>query len=266
MSIHSKLKSLHRHYKKLWKKSNSIYLVTGADSSHYKSLFQFLSNLQLRIESDRRFKVIAWDLGLEKEQANSINEHFKDLVQLKKFPFDQYPEWLNIKVRAGEYAWKAQLIQLSLLSNHKLPDYLIWMDSGNLITESIEPLIDYLDQWLIYSPFARGTIGEWTYPATLEFLKNQIDPALVENFRIRNGACFGFQTKSSDVQKFISEFARLSLIRECIAPTGSSRENHRQDQSLFSILYYGFMQKHFGLNLMPKSDEYIGFTIHNDID
>lgn len=266
MSIRSKLKGLHRRYKKLWKKPNPIYLVTGADSSHFKSLLQFLSNLQLELKSDRRFKVFAWDLGLEEGQIELINEKFNGFVSLQRFPFEKYPDWLNIKVKAGEYAWKAQLIQLSLPSDHQWPNHLIWMDSGNLLIENIEPLIDYLDQWLIYSPFARGTIGEWTYPATLEFLKNQIDPKLVSSMRIRNGACFGFKTKNSDVQKFISEFARLSLVRECIAPIGSSRENHRQDQSLFSILYYQFMQKRFGLRPMPRSDEYIGFTIHNDID
>ena len=266
MSIYSKLKGLHRRFRKLWKKTNSIYFVTGADSSHFRSLLQFLGNLQLTLVSDKRFKVIAWDLGLEKEQIELINKQFKGFVSLQRFPFEKYPDWLNIKVKAGEYAWKAQLIQLSLPSDHQWPNHLIWMDSGNLLIENIEPLIDHLDQWLIYSPFARGTIGEWTYPTTLSFLKNQIDPELVSNMRIRNGACFGFKTKNLDVQKFINEFAKLSLIRECIAPMGSSRENHRQDQSLFSILYYQFMQKHFGLGPMSRSDEYIGFTIHNDID
>lgn len=266
MSIHSRLKSLHRRYKKLWKKPNSIYLVTGADSSHYKSLLQLLSNLQLELKSDRRFKVVAWDLGLEKEQVEFINLQFKSFATLQKFSFEDFPEWLDIKVKAGEYAWKAQLIQLSLSSDHQWPNHLIWMDSGNLITEEIDSLIDFIDDWLIYSPFARGTIGEWTHPATLIFLKNKIDPELISKMRIRNGACFGFKTKNLDVKKFINEFARLSLVRECIAPTGSSRENHRQDQSLFSILYYQFTQKHFGLSPIPRSDEYIGFTTHNDID
>ena len=266
MSIHTKLKRLYRYYKKIRKKPNSIYLITGADSSHFKSLLQFLGNLQLKLGNDRRFKVLAWDLGLEKVQIEIINERFKDYVSLQRFPFEKYPDWLNIKINAGEYAWKAQLIQLSLPKNHQPPNYLIWMDSGNLITENIEPLIDFLDDWRLYSPFARGTIGEWTHPATLAFINNQINSEFVSNMRIRNGACLGFKTKNLEVRNFINEFARLSLIRECIAPTGSSRENHRQDQSLFSILYYQFMQKHFGLRPMPRSDEYIGFTIHNDID
>ena len=95
MSIYSKLKGLHRRFRKLWKKTNSIYFVTGADSSHFRSLLQFLGNLQLTLVSDKRFKVIAWDLGLEKEQIELINKQFKGFVSLQRFPFEKYPDWLK---------------------------------------------------------------------------------------------------------------------------------------------------------------------------
>jgi hypothetical protein len=65
----------------------------------------------------------------------------------------------------------------------------------------------------------------------------------------------------------------LACIKECIAPHGSSRENHRQDQAVFTVLYYNYH-----LAQLPKKDNmvvnrelfaylignYIGYSIHND--
>ena len=81
-------------------------------------------------------------------------------------------------------------------------------------------------------------------------------------FANRNGAMFGFHLTNPDVQNFIQEFYQCALTKECIAPEGSSRENHRQDQAVFTILYYYFIHKH-GL---PYEDQYFGIQIHNDID
>ena len=68
---------------------------------------------------------------------------------------------------------------------------------------------------------------------------------------------------------------KYSLIQECIAPQGSSRENHRQDQSILSILKYQNKQKiyspkmklNFGIkvNQNPGIKIYISDSFENEL-
>jgi hypothetical protein len=75
----------------------------------------------------------------------------------------------------------------------------------------------------------------------------------------RNGAVLGFNLDDPDIIEFIKEYTTLACIKECIAPEGSSRENHRQDQSLFTILYYQYTNN-------KLLDRELYMSIHNDID
>ena len=77
----------------------------------------------------------------------------------------------------------------------------------------------------------------------------------------RNAACLGFNTKNDIVKGFITEFYNYSCIKECIAPEGSNRFNHRQDQAILTILYYKYKW-----NTSVDGTKYIGHSIHNDID
>jgi len=82
-----------------------------------------------------------------------------------------------------------------------------------------------------------------------------------KNHRNRNGACLGFNTKEDVVKGFITEFYNYSRIKKCIAPEGSSRKNHRQDQSIFTLLFYRYQMNH-----ELYGNKYNGYSIHNDVD
>lgn len=41
-------------------------------------------------------------------------------------------------------------------------------------------------------------------------------------------------------QDLIREWKDLSLIKDCITPEGLNRENHRPDQSIWSLLFYKY--------------------------
>lgn len=59
---------------------------------------------------------------------------------------------------------------------------------------------------------------------------------------------------------FLEEWAQLSLNQDIIAPKNSSRKNHRQDQSILTMLIY----KNGLNNLITKTFKIFGITIHND--
>jgi hypothetical protein len=51
----------------------------------------------------------------------------------------------------------------------------------------------------------------------------------------RNGAILGFDVRKQEVQDLLKTFADLAAIRDCLAPPGSDRSNHRQDQALAKL-------------------------------
>ena len=64
-----------------------------------------------------------------------------------------------------------------------------------------------------------------------------------------NGAIVGLQTCS----RLLWEWAQCASIKACIAPPGSSRGNHRQDQSALTLLLYRVL----GIRSMPRN---VGFA------
>jgi hypothetical protein len=141
--------------------------------------------------------------------------------------------------------------------------YLLWCDAGNMIQPifNFKLLGELLDMYKVYSTTSSGNVRRWTHPKVLEKFGIE-DNSPILNIQNKNGAIFAFNLKCKESREFIDTFANLSSKKEYIAPPGSDRSNHRQDQALFTILYYCFCQR-YGIHY---SDMYLGITIHNDCD
>lgn len=231
--------------------NQKIILITGCSSNHYKSLLQFINSFK---KYENEIKLIIYDLGLSQSELLFLRNSFN--YEVNCFNYSKYPPFVNIKINAGEYAWKPILINEVFEKNRN--SIIIWMDSGNLFQSDLNDLVCTIKNNKIYSPSSSGTIKDWTHPKTLKFMKFDDNFSL----RNRNGACVGFDCTTDWVEELIKEWTGCSLIKECIAPDGSSRKNHRQDQSLLTILYYKYHKEH----KFEIINEYIGFTIHNDIE
>ena len=84
-------------------------------------------------------------------------------------------------------------------------------------------------------PRSSGTVREWTHkgmlkamPPTEEFLDKPN----------RKGGVVLFDTRRAGVLKLLQCWTDCALDKNCIAPEGSSRKNHRQDQAALTILVY----------------------------
>jgi hypothetical protein len=243
-----------------------LKLVSAADQTHFLSLLQLLCSIKRTKKIVGDIEVEIWDLGLVESQIEFLKRYFGDMVSLRKFEFEHYPPWMDVKINAGEYAWKPNIIELSLTSTEETrsADCLIWIDAGNIIDMNIVGIHNFLEKGLLYSPTSSGVVSDWTHQKTIEYDGRSYwrNYEIFKNFPCRNGAVLGFNIKNDLVKKFVALFAKLSREKACIAPSGSSRLNHRQDQSLFTLLYYEFVLA----NATPVVNEYYGFTIHNDID
>jgi len=233
-------------------------IVTGASQNHVKSLNQFIESVYPYQEHIQN--LIIYNLGINDSDWESIkimtkSKNIENTI-FKAFDYNRYPKWYDINVNAGEYAWKSAIIMeiYSLFPN----TILFWMDAGNKITGDLVPLINDVKINGLYSGPTGGDIKKWTHANTLEILQ-PVNITLMN----RNGACIGFDLSKSWVQNFITEFAEYCSNKDCIAPKGSSRKNHRQDQAILTILYYKYQDI---WNFKMSNFKFKCYTIHNDID
>ena len=208
------------------KNNHDMIIITGADSSHFKSLCQFLSSL---LKHESNITVITYDLGLDQQEVEHINKLFPK-IETRKFNFESYPDYFNIKKNAGEYAWKP-VIFCDVLEEFKT--HVCWMDAGNLVTAPLTILRKITYQIGLYSPQSSGTIGEWTHPNCFQYLNGETNLLAERNL---NGACISMIYSNDLALKIARAWKACALTKDCIAPVGSNRSNHRQDQSVLSIL------------------------------
>jgi len=219
-----------------------VVFVTAASSNHFKSACQFLGTIKNQ-------NVIFYDIGLTQTEADDLKNRFQ--IDYRMFPFEKYPDFVSLSAQdAGAYAWKPIIISDVYPEIH---DILIWCDSGNKVTDA-SALIRCIQTHSVYTPTSSGTLSRWTHPTALAGLGV---PKSWYGFAMRNAACVGF-TKGVYAESFISEWKALALNKEISLPLGANRSNHRWDQSILTFLYYKYR--------VPRYDDYVGFSIHNDID
>lgn len=228
---------------------HQLVVVTGADSSHYKSLCQFLASL---FSYEPEIKVIVFDLGLADSARQYLKETFPK-AEMRLFDYSRYPDYFNIAVNAGEYAWKPVILHNIL---HEFKCCVCWMDAGNVVIKHLSWLRRITRAAGMYSPLSSGCISDWTHPKTLEFLNASDDILYKPNL---NGACVAVCYRNAKARDLVTQWKQCALAKECIAPTGSSRQNHRQDQAVLSVIAHqsGITKS------MPA--RYYGFKVHQDI-
>jgi hypothetical protein len=232
---------------------DELTLVTASDTSHARSLENLLASIE-RHEPDAR--VVVFDLGMTVIELAHLKSRFG--YKFRTFDFQKYPPFLDIRVAAGEYAWKPQLVRDVAGEAREI---VCWMDAGNMITEPLRLLRRETRRAGYYCPRSPGTIGEWTHPGMLAYF------GLPANWKAGlpnlNGACVAFDMRTRHGTKLVHEWAEHALIRECIAPPGSSRANHRQDQALLTVLAYRAGRRHHG---RKSTRQLLGFKIQQDVE
>ena len=230
-----------------------LHIVTGADTSHEKSLL-------LLLESIRRFEPLVrttvWDLGLSAGVEAQIAG--MSSITLRKFEFDRYPGYFDVRVEAGQYAWKPTIVDLM---NTGAPEIVLWLDAGNRVVGRLFWIRRIVGKFGFFSPASSGTLKTWTHPTTLRRLKFESDPSLWGNL---SGGLVGFRTDHLQAAEMIRAWARAAMDEECIAPAGSSRSNHRQDQAVLSVLA---VQRNFvGREDFRRLARPLNVAIHQDVD
>ena len=235
-----------------------LNIVTGTDNLFYSSLLQLIENIK---KYEKESNLIVYDLGLNDDQLKELRSKYKKL-QIKKFNFEDYPKFISMRdehKKLGHYAWKSIILKKELIENK---DPVIWFDTGNIITKKLTFVRIVISAYGFYSPLSDGTIKKWTHQGLIDLFEAN---SSITNKRNLTGGIVGVNKSFPKAISLVSKWEDYCKKENFIAPKGSSRDNHRQDQSLLSILKYQSkvitpkMKKNFGLlvNQNPGTKIYL---------
>jgi hypothetical protein len=229
---------------------SDLVIVTGSDESHFRSLQQFIRSAR---EHEKQSTLLVYDLGISPEHRQDLVSEFPGL-NLREFRYQDYPDFLNTRLHAGQYAWKPVIVG-DVMEEFNRP--VVWMDAGNMVLKPLVALRRILASIGFYSPYSQGTISRWCHPGMLQYLK--ADATLLGKQNL-SGGCVAVNPELEGPKALIKQWRDLALVQECIAPPGSNRSNHRQDQALLTVLAY---QMGYGHRVYPFQ---IGYRFHRDLD
>lgn len=228
-----------------------MIIITGASFQYYYSLRQFLNTIQYKTRAHDKVYVV--DLGLLVNQKKfllsrtynkNLNIEYLDVGNLHEYP----AHCKNL----GSYAFKAMILNEFIIKPN-IRDTVCWMDSANIVHGSLLELEILIYNKQIYSPYSSEDIKRYCHPTTITNLN--YTGSLNRDMLSGNLICL--DCKKDLPLQFLKDFIKNCLDPNVIIPQGSSRINHRQDQSVLTILYWNY---YFKYNLVREREwKHVGF-------
>ncbi|MEO9967196.1 MAG: DUF1647 domain-containing protein [Reichenbachiella sp.] len=215
--------------------SNTI--LTAADEFYFRTFCQFVHTFKSKKEY-KNSELICYDLGFNNDQKKHLQHLIAKVPNLSVRPFDfsKYPEFVKLEYKT--YSFKPIMVKEVFEEKN---GNLLWLDSATILLKPLNYVWDQMTEHGIYAPIGgSGTLKEWTVQETMDYM--QVPKSHYLNRNICGCMC-GFGYHNEEVRELVSEWERYSLIHECIKPEGANRENHRDDQSVLTILLYKFQQE-----------------------
>ncbi|KAL0076229.1 hypothetical protein J3Q64DRAFT_1703579 [Phycomyces blakesleeanus] len=238
-------------------------IITGSSANHLCALENFLYALnKLRPELDpSEFPRIAvYNIGMNRTQLPVLdqlqsNGLIDDVVTLDYY---KYPRFWDVAINAGEYAWKTGIVHEARI---RYGGTLIWLDAGNIVTTDFLRYIPSIVRQSggFWSPRSSYMMARWTHPGMYKYYDASPEE-YARNINC-NGAAIGFDTTNQTIVDTIMEpWYECGLVKNCIAPAGSSRINHRQDQAALTFLAY-----RSGHSCKRIPSRYHNLQVHRDV-
>ena len=208
--------------------TSSHAIVTACSSNHFLSLRWFLLYAAVHARCET---LILYSLQLNGRQLRSLALFSPPKLIVRHFDFAQFPAYFNISKSAGEYAWKPVIVS-EVLEEF---EFVVWLDSGSYLQAPLTSLYSHLALQGFYSANSGGLVEKWTHPGTLaHFGVNQTDSEILES-KPCHAAFLGF-SRNQTLENLVTPWKACALNSDCIAPKGSNRTNHRQDQAALTLL------------------------------
>lgn len=228
-AINAWMVAFYGFFARIFLRRRVLHIATASDTTHFHSMLQLINSV--KIFETGPYQLTAYDLGLTESDRVRFAKVHPD-VALVRFPFEQYPSHFDISQGAGEYAWKPVIVH-EVYRTLRDGDFFLWLDAGNFVRRRMWVIRAALYFSGFYTRLTTGTIGEWTHEETFRRLGMEV----ARHYRMICG-CLVAVRKDARNDKLVQEWRDGAVDKGIIAPEGSSRKNHRQDQSVVSLLYY----------------------------
>ncbi|CAO3592976.1 unnamed protein product [Absidia cylindrospora] len=224
------------------KRNNYPYtIVTASSANHLCSLENFLYSLnalRTQLAPEEFPRVVVYNIGMNRTQLPVLDQLVAHglMDEVEIFDYHQYPRFWDVAVNAGEYAWKTGIVNEARI---KYGGTLVWLDAGNVVTSDFLRNIPSIiqQQGGFWSPRSSYTMGRWTHQGMYDYYGANAR-TYARNINC-NGAAVGFDTTNTTiVNDIMIPWYLCGKDKNCIAPPGSSRKNHRQDQAALTFLAY----------------------------
>ena len=236
-----------------------VMFVLAASDAYFCSLGLAIMSVQRHHPGAR---IVVYDLGLRPAQRQWLGR-MPAAVELRPFAYERYPRHLNISVAAGQYAWKPVVIADAITDAKDDVDVVVWMDAGDALRAPLTPHWPAI--WSaggVYSGVSSGTVATWTHPRMLAAFGIAPDAPIT---RERNcDAAFLVLFPERAARALVEPWRECALKRACIAPRGSNRNNHRQDQAALTLLIR--LQPERFRTCRPEGDDPIRATYGSHLD
>src|SRR5262249_738335 len=140
-----------------------LIVVTAASSNHHGALVQMLHSLR-----ELNARVECYDIGLTAAERDRL-PRWGGVVH-HRFDYAAYPDYLDVNVNAGEYAWKPVIVADVVERARAEGRDVLWADAGcffHQLDAIGRQIADSDGLWVRRSP---GTMREWTHPGMFEAL------------------------------------------------------------------------------------------------
>jgi hypothetical protein len=177
-------------------------------------------------------------------RTNSLAHARHITVRFQYFTFDFGAVPAHFALARETYAWKAEIVGREILDLEGSRGYnpVLWLDAGDRVTSPLGKILGAVRENGASSADSSGYAMTWTHPLMVSFFADRRWLRSAGDFTATDTPCAGCtvaldRDNARTLSRIVRRWRTCAWREECIAPPGSSRANHRQDQAALTLLF-----------------------------